>query len=497
MRARALILASVSAALACSPPAAAGGGCPSGAPPGLLAVSSSDGSPPRYVPSCAAAVVAGDWPPAAVAADGGRKRALEQGFVFDFTCLSNDTALCDKAKKGFESAGTSISKALAIKTAITVNATMRSFCGSAPSSSSCSLASVLGFGRPTNAFVYGAPANFFTVAQPHLKQIATQEILAKLPLAAYDIEAEFNTDYPWYFPGDDGPSPDQADFETTVVHELLHGIGFLDLYGVSELPGLEDVLLPPVDTDPDAIFTSFPPPAAFAANIFSTSGSESWVRLQRVVSNWSVPAGTKISDVPALFKASGAPYDAAKKLYALGTSGPNVLQVKIPRLLPTFPSGGSAILATFSTWKQGSSVYHLDQSYSDQNTSDFLMAPSAGVGESMQQQIAASDEPDWPYAPIGPRTLGVLAGMGWPTVLREVTNGTGSATTAATATASQTLAPTASADAATSTAPTASPSASASTTRPSASERMGRWRSGCMNALFGALALATMLLYAW
>lgn len=51
-----------------------------------------------------------------------------------------------------------------------------------------------------------------------------------------DMSATFNTNFPhWYFGLDTYPPPGQFDFVTVVLHELLHGLGFLSL--VDEVTG--------------------------------------------------------------------------------------------------------------------------------------------------------------------------------------------------------------------------------------------------------------------
>ncbi len=50
-----------------------------------------------------------------------------------------------------------------------------------------------------------------------------------LDTAAPDIDAQFSSNFSWYFGTDGNPPPGTYDFMTVVLHELGHGLGFLGL----------------------------------------------------------------------------------------------------------------------------------------------------------------------------------------------------------------------------------------------------------------------------
>ncbi|MFZ6009678.1 MAG: hypothetical protein ACOYXT_04960, partial [Bacteroidota bacterium] len=62
-----------------------------------------------------------------------------------------------------------------------------------------------------------------------------------------DIFANFNSEFNWYLGTDGSPSSGQYDFVTVVMHELGHGLGFVDSYSVQGdlgVVGIQDTGFP-------------------------------------------------------------------------------------------------------------------------------------------------------------------------------------------------------------------------------------------------------------
>ncbi len=156
-----------------------------------------------------------------------------------------------------------------------------------------------------------------------------------------DMSAYFNSSVPWYF-GIDGKAPsDRYDFVSTVLHEIAHGLGFTGFMGAntSNLTGYYDLF----NDDLPAVFDTF---------IEDFNG--------RQLTDRSVYANPSND----LYKSmvSNQLYSGSPVAYAWGFDNR-------PRLYAPF------------TFKEGSSIYHLnDQSY-PYGTVNALMTPSAGKGE--------------------------------------------------------------------------------------------------------------------
>ncbi len=174
----------------------------------------------------------------------------------------------------------------------------------------------------------------------------------------YDIMASFNSSIPWYF-GTDGQTPfSKYDFVSTVLHEIAHGLGFIGF---------------------------------FKANLRARTGSYGYndnlpAVFDRRVEN---QAGGHLADKSTYWNPSMELYSSmvSDQLYADSPAALTLGDGERPRLYAP------------QTFKEGSSIYHLnDQSY-PYGTSNALMTHAAGMGEAIHNP--------------GPLTLGILADIGW------------------------------------------------------------------------------------
>ncbi|WP_303310086.1 T9SS type A sorting domain-containing protein [Hymenobacter sp. BT730] len=171
-----------------------------------------------------------------------------------------------------------------------------------------------------------------------------------------DIAASFNSKFDWYY-GLDGKTPaDQYDLVTVVLHELGHGLGFVDTmdkdaqkkgsYGLGTLPSVYDT--------------------------FVENASGQRLTNETIFTNPSTQLGTQLTSMALYFNSPLAV--AANK---------NVR----PRLYAP---------ATFSG---GSSISHLDEDTYMSGTPNSLMSPQIADGESNHQP--------------GPIMLAMFYDMGW------------------------------------------------------------------------------------
>ncbi|MGZ4713479.1 MAG: hypothetical protein ACXVJZ_14915 [Acidimicrobiia bacterium] len=168
-----------------------------------------------------------------------------------------------------------------------------------------------------------------------------------------DIEAQFSSAFPdWYFGTDGHPGVGQADFETVVLHELGHGLGF---------GGTMRVL----------------------------GGLGSWgagTGYPAVYDHFTTSNGTRLLN----FTNYSAALASALQTTSVRFAGPNA----------TTANGGVAPpLYAPNPWQQASSYAHLDEAAYPAGNPDSLMTPAIGPGESI-------------HAP-GPVALGLLKDLGW------------------------------------------------------------------------------------
>jgi hypothetical protein len=170
-----------------------------------------------------------------------------------------------------------------------------------------------------------------------------------------EIDAEFGSTFDWYF-GTDGKCPaGKTDFVSVVLHELGHGLGFVDgakyTAGVGSL-GLGSPLAP----------------TAFDAFIVNGSAQ----RLTQAFANSSVALGSQ-------FTSNNLFLDGQKTV--AGAAGARVK------------------LYAPATWRTGSSISHLDDATYPAGDPNSLMTPSIGRAESIHDP--------------GPITMGFFQDMGW------------------------------------------------------------------------------------
>ncbi len=173
-----------------------------------------------------------------------------------------------------------------------------------------------------------------------------------------DMIARFNSTVPWYR-GTDGKTPsDKYDLASTVLHEIVHGLGFIGFFQVrtTSLTGYYGNS----DNYP-AIYDRF------------------------------------VEDYPARRLTDGAYYrNPSGELYKALTS--SQLYSGSPVAYSWTYENRPSLYAPAS-FSNGSSIYHLNDSYYPYGSINALMTSSAGKGEAIHYP--------------GPMTAGILADLGW------------------------------------------------------------------------------------
>jgi hypothetical protein len=175
-----------------------------------------------------------------------------------------------------------------------------------------------------------------------------------------DILSTFNKEIKWYF-GTDGKTPDLLyDFVTVVLHEIGHGLGFTGFFFVTGNVG------------------------AYGNNNGGNAGDASGFDIMVVNDKNVLLTDTTVFKMPS------------SDLYSAFTS--NLLYSESPSATLN-NSGNNPKLYAPSTWNDGSSIYHLNDSSYPSNNENSLMTHAIGKGEAVHDP--------------GPITRGILADIGW------------------------------------------------------------------------------------
>lgn len=187
--------------------------------------------------------------------------------------------------------------------------------------------------------------------------VALAEMLAgtNLNFIGADINANFNSTFGWYL-GTDGNPGSQYDFVDVVLHELCHGLGFVDSFDKNGTIGSWGIT---------GIY-----PYAFDLKLVNGPGD-------------------------SLLNTTLFPNPSAA-LGAVLTSN-DVFNNGVYAVLAN--SGGRPRIYAPATWAPGSSIAHLDEATYPASDVNSLMTPQVGTGEATRTP--------------GPITTGIFQDMGW------------------------------------------------------------------------------------
>lgn len=236
----------------------------------------------------------------------------------------------------------------------------------------------LGYGGPTDIYL-----NYPGAPQPDVyAPIALANQLHGSRLAeGTDIEISLNKNADWYFGLDGRPPEDKTDLVTTIIHEMLHGMGFSGTFDVDErnrgMWGVEG----------DAPFIRKLLPGTRPAHTHVPRLSKA-VGYADVYDQWLVNGrGEKLLDT-SLFPQGSRQLGRALQNDNLFWNGPAAKRA----------NGGKPVkLYSPDPWEYSSSLSHLDDD-------TFDGGPEA-LMTSYGTRITSTN--------IGPITLGILVDMGW------------------------------------------------------------------------------------
>ncbi|CAI2167408.1 3557_t:CDS:2 [Funneliformis geosporum] len=327
-------------------------------------------------------------------------------------CQLNDQVKCNKVENTFKLAGEIINYALVLNTPIIVNAIFRPL------------------GNPK---VLGGAAASRLISIPddedNTERLYPQALVKQLGLqipivkfASSDIIAQFNSLKDWYFPDDEGSiRPDQNDILNTVLHELIHGLGFfsswknyLDEQLQSPTSGLTPIFSSGSNATSNLPFGSFEF-TGFYETIFdkfimiNNDGKQE--KLSMLANELNQFSGknklfTHLSSFNDEFRNSPQ-YEAAKKMLSLSM---------VKNSLIFMPKGttkindGLILETSLGTYATGSSIVHVDYNKYSRD-SDFLMIYNSVAGISMNDLIKKTGNRTG--TAIGPKLLKALNSIGY------------------------------------------------------------------------------------
>ncbi len=225
---------------------------------------------------------------------------------------------------------------------------------------------ILGAAGPTSSFSYPQPGYSTDTIYP--VALLNAKLGSDQAPSESDISATFTNSDPNIYYGTDGhPPANDVDFETIVLHELAHGLGFLGLMDVNGNSGSWDAADAP------------PLPAIFDRFTAQISGSAG--QLLTSFTNPSTALGTALT---------------SDQIYWTGQFGTEAFCGVHPQLYAPSP------------WEPGSSYSHLSDTAFPDGDPNALMTPGLLPGRAIHDP--------------GPITLGIFADMGWQSPVSSCSN---------------------------------------------------------------------------
>ena len=209
----------------------------------------------------------------------------------------------------------------------------------------------------------------FMYPQPLVKQL---EISFQVEFVPIDIKIQLNSKVKWNL--GQAEISDSVDLELTVIHELIHGLGFATNL-VNYKPNYDQSMSYLVTRlrETHAKMLYFELPTIFTSLLLGKSSE--FRELASKIATFPIK-NTTPSEYLQLFESTEEFISAARKLFADSTSG----SVKIP--------GITEFVHIYSpaTFKTSSSLSHLNISYS--SSPEFIMTPNVEKGDTLADKIA-------------------------------------------------------------------------------------------------------------
>ncbi|KAL1923380.1 uncharacterized protein VTP21DRAFT_8360 [Calcarisporiella thermophila] len=328
-----------------------------------------------------------------------------KNFQIEFECKASKE-LCDKAKNAFQKAGSILSSYLDLRASIRVNASLFGFCSNIKQCGNGNTVPI-GFTKPSALIPIedeeGAKRMY---PQALVRQLNTSTRYEYTP---FDIETIFNSDVKYWFDGDGDIQTNQQDFLMTILHELIHGLGFAS--GWNDYTKSDSKILTPIpryepieESDKFRVVEFLE--TAFDRTLTSLQDKKRVTELAKELNGFPNSIANKFSDVNEVYAAikESKFKDSAQRMYELSTT-----EKSLGLVLKNSGNGDTLILETaLKPFIPSSSLSHMDHKiYS--NTRDFLMR----YVNDQQKPLDVLVKSVSGTGPLGPQLLDLLEAIGY------------------------------------------------------------------------------------
>ncbi|KAG0783677.1 hypothetical protein G6F22_008587 [Rhizopus arrhizus] len=341
--------------------------------------------------------------------------------TFDLNCTADATE-CAGVRATFEKATEIISSVFQFKSPLLINASYNPFCSFSKDCSNEDSMAAIGQAYPTISYIMIDNTDNMTRMYPQALLKQYTKLSVQPAWAYYDINAQFNSQVNWYFVNNPDPiSSNQIDFLRNVVHELIHGLGFISAWSDKfynslspMIDNLNQFLAPKLlaATSRDPILGTYETPQPFWGFvefpfdkfINTNSSSDGLLSLSAITKELN-----KFYNSNALFQSA---LDLANAWYAS-----DAYQVASTVYQKTVTADDISVIidnepivwleTSLNPYREGSTLCHVDFNIY-LNTSDYLMVYMANRGMSLSYLIN-----EYSHVPIGPKLLKIMATLGY------------------------------------------------------------------------------------
>ncbi|KAJ3315954.1 hypothetical protein HDV04_000162 [Boothiomyces sp. JEL0838] len=272
-----------------------------------------------------------------------------------------------------------------------------SFC---PSSNSCDVDNVLGMAMPSTMIQlerseFGLDPKFLYPPSLIKQYYPNDENITQIE---YDIVSEFNSDYNWYFLGDeqDWGASHAVNGGFITMHEIIHGLGFLSSWELWDEQGFTG-FMPSYPTYSNGTIDGMLYPFIFN-KLLGDNLNNVWIN----VYSEAISQSLNHSFVTKSFFNQTIGYQISESLIQLFET-----PFSTSIWFPSCTTIRNALMFTPSLFSSGSTLSHVDNIYIG---ADYLMRPNAIGGVSFDKKI-----PSYHSAMFSDTLLGILRGLGYIT----------------------------------------------------------------------------------
>ena len=322
---------------------------------------------------------------------------------------STSSEVCTRFNSILPTVGDYVSRTLALKAPIRVQATVQDFCKQQLPEGARSCSDILAFARPTSFWSLSGGQDASSVLYP---QALVKQLVSRFQgqLSSNDVDMVFNAGSvdQFYFPSESSRiKSNQYDVTYIALHELVHGLGMVSFWGLNA-PEDSRVL---GDVDRTKLLTPQVSPSGTGYEAQSI-GIFDYFLGDRASGNGLNLWRDDIDEINAWLSGSN-PQDiqSAERIYQDATRKGEVM-FAIPQNLDSDSqtTAGTVQLHTEDgSFITGTSITHVDQTRYTR-TEDFLMRPTAPVGVDLKTLMKQFGGPAQPF---GRATLRILVTMGY------------------------------------------------------------------------------------